>query len=157
MIDRADATETPRHLVVTQWTEGAPTGGGHRPGSPYVEAVWLGGIGPSATWAWQRLARLAEARPGARIESPELALSLGLGERLGPNASLSRTLRRLEGFEVLQRNDDLLAVRVRLPDVSDRRLWRLSPSARAAHERFSLRSHQNLEVPASEISLGVGI
>jgi hypothetical protein len=142
VIDQNDTVETPRELVVSPWMDSAATENGHRPGSPYVEAVWLGVIGPSATWAWQRLARLAEVRPGARIDSLDLAVSLGLGERLSRNASLSRTLRRLEGFEVVRRDDDVLAVRVRLPDVPDRRLWRLSPSARAAHERFSLRAHQ---------------
>lgn len=154
-MDDTVTAETPRELVLTQWRLTAI--GGHRPGSPYVEAVWLGLLGPSATWAWQRLARQAEARPGTRIDTVDLAISLGLGERLGKNASLSRTLHRLESFEVIQRDSDRLAVRVRLPDVPVRRLSRLSPTARLAHQRFSLEGRSGGRDSVVELSVGVGV
>lgn len=91
------------------------------PGSPYVEAVWLGVLGPSATWAWQRLARIATTRPGVTIDSVDLATSLGLGDSLGSNAAISRTLARLVAFDATHRGPDIIAVRVALPDLPARR------------------------------------
>ena len=127
---------TPLRLTVVAWRDQVIEAHGHRPGSPYVEQVWLGVLGPSATWAWQRLARLASARPGVTIESADLATSLGLGDSLGSNAAISRTLGRLVAFDAAQRGADIIAVRVALPDLPARRTARLSPSARLAHERL---------------------
>ena len=131
---------TPSLLTVVAWSDTVIETRGHRPGSPYVEAVWLGVLGPSATWAWQRLARIAAGHPGAAIDSADLAISVGLGERLGPNAAISRTLGRLVAFNVVQRKDDVIAVRVALPDLPARCVARLSASARLAHELLG-RSH----------------
>ncbi len=101
-----------------------------------MEGVWLGVLGPSATWAWQRLARIATTRPGATIDSVDLATSLGLGDSLGPNAAISRTLGRLAAFDAARRGTDIIAVRIALPDLPARRTARLSPSARLAHEQL---------------------
>ncbi len=127
---------TPPLLTVVTWPDSVIEARGHRPGSPYVEAVWLGVLGPSATWAWQRLARIAASRPGAAIDSADLAISVGLGERLGPNAAISRTLGRLVVFGAAQRSADVIAVRVALPDLPARCVARLSASARLAHEHL---------------------
>ncbi len=131
---------TPPRLTVVAWPDTVIEAHGHRPGSPYVEGVWLGVLGPSATWAWQRLARIATTRPGVTIDSTDLATSLGLGDSLGTNSAISRTLGRLVAFETAQRGADIIAVRVALPDLPARRTARLSPSARLAHERLG-RSH----------------
>jgi hypothetical protein len=50
---------------------------------------------------------------------------------------VSRTLARLVAFDVARRHGDTLAVRLALPDLPERRLSRLSHSARLAHERFA--------------------
>jgi hypothetical protein len=110
---------------------------GHRPGSPYVEFVWLGILGPTTTFAWQRLARLAAVMPSTKIDITDLSVSLGLGESLTRNAVVSRTLARLVAFDAARRQDDTLAIRLALPDLPERRLTRLSHSARLAHERFA--------------------
>lgn len=128
---------TPPRLTVVAWPDPVIEAHGHRPGAPYVEAVWLGVLGPSATWAWQRLARIASTRPGATIDSTDLATSLGLGDNLGANSAISRTLGRLVAFDAAQRGPDIIAVRVALPDLPARRTVRLSPSARLAHQRLS--------------------
>lgn len=127
---------TPPRLTVIAWSDAVIEARGHRPGSAYVEGVWLGLLGPSATWAWQRLARLAPTRPGVTIDTAEFATSLALGESLGSNAVMSRTLGRLVAFDAAQRRPQVIAVRVALPDVPARRAVRLSPSARVAHERL---------------------
>ncbi len=127
---------TPPQLTVVAWPDPVIAAHGHRPGSAYIEAVWLGVLGPSATWAWQRLARIASTRPGVSIDSVDLATSLGLSDSLGSNAAISRTLGRLVAFDVAQRGAEVIAVRVALGDLPARRAARLSPSARLAHERL---------------------
>jgi hypothetical protein len=52
---------------------------GHRPGSPYIEHVWLSALGPASTWMWTRMARVAAARPTTLIDMADLAAGLGLG------------------------------------------------------------------------------
>lgn len=157
MTDRSDARDTPPELVVVPWGDHTAGAVGHRPGSPYIEGVWLGAIGPSATWAWQRLARLAETRPGSKIDTLDLAVSLGLGQSLGHNASISRTLRRLDAFDIIRQQGGVVAVKVRLPDVPERRLGQLSPTARIAHERFSLRNQLSGRPQAVGVSSGLAI
>jgi hypothetical protein len=130
---------TPARLTVTAWPDPIVDARGHRPGAPYVESVWLGTLGPSATWAWQRLARIAGARPGTTIDSADLAATLGLGDGLARNAVISRTLTRLVNFGVATRHDDTLAVRTALPDLPLRHLARASTSARAAHHAITGR------------------
>ncbi len=128
---------TPSHLTVIAWPDPVIESHGHRPGTAYIEAVWLGVLGPSATWAWQRLARVATTRPGVTIDSTDLAVSLGLAESLGSHAAISRTLGRLVAFDAAQRGADTIAVRIALPDLPARRVNRLSASARLAHERLT--------------------
>ena len=101
MPDRSQTPmETPPTLTLVQLPDPVVERLGHRPGSPYVELVWLGVLGPSTTFAWQRLARQAVAVPCGNLDVADLSLSLGLGEGLGRNAMMSRTLARLVAFDV---------------------------------------------------------
>jgi hypothetical protein len=75
--------------------------------------------------------------PSSKIDITDLSVSLGLGESLARNAVVSRTLARLVAFDAARRQGDILAVRLALPDLPERRLTRLSYSARLAHERFA--------------------
>jgi len=79
----------------------------------------------------------AAAMPSSKIDITDLSVSLGLGESLARNAVVSRTLARLVAFDAARRQGDTLAVRLALPDLPERRLTRLSYSARLAHERFA--------------------
>ena len=63
-------------------------------------------------------------------------MSLGLGESLGPNAPMARTLARMVQFGCAHRARETFAVRLALPDVPARQLPRLSWSARQAHEQL---------------------
>lgn len=128
---------TPASLTVIAWPDPVVEADGHRPGSPYVEAVWLGVLGPSTTWAWARLARIASTHPGAIIDTTDLAISLGLGASLGTNAAISRTLGRLVAFDAARRGPEVIAVRLALPDLAAHRLDRLSPSGRLAHQHLA--------------------
>ena len=138
MPDRTQTlSETPPTLKLVPLPDPVVERLGHRPGSPYVEFVWLGILGPSTTFAWQRLARQVTAISSSSLDVVDFSVSLGLGEGLGRNAMMSRTLARLVAFDAARRHGDTLAVRLALPDLPARRLSRLSHSARLAHERFA--------------------
>ena len=130
---------------------------GHRPGSAYVEAVYLGHLGPTATWLWQRLARTATARSAATVDTADLAVSLGLGHGLGANSPLARTVGRLEHFEAIQRTGDVLAVRTALPDLAARQLARLSASARLAHQHLATTTGSSPQPVGPRIDQAVGL
>jgi hypothetical protein len=130
------AVETPVLLEIVPWSDPVVETLGHRPGTAYIEAVWLGILGPTTTFAWMRLARLAAVRPSASLDMVDLAVSLGVGEGLGRNAAITRSLARMVAFDAAHRAGDTLAVRLALPDLPERRVSRLSYSARVAHEQF---------------------
>lgn len=134
------AQPTPPWLIITPWADQVVEAGGHRPASPYIEAVWLGTLGPSTIRAWQRLARIATTKPGLSIDTADLAVSLGLGDSLSRNAKISRTLSRLMAFDAAHLTAESLAVRVALPDITERQAARLSPSARFAHNHLARRA-----------------
>jgi hypothetical protein len=122
------ANETPPVLTLVPLHDPVVERLGHRPGSPYVELVWLGILGPSTSWAWQRLARQAAAISSSSLDVADLSLSLGLGESLGRNAMVSRTLARLVAFDAARRQGDVLAVRLALPDLPQRRFSHRAPA-----------------------------
>jgi hypothetical protein len=156
--NRQTARQSPRTLTIVPFPDPVVERLGHRPGSPYVEFVWLGVLGPSTTFAWQRLARQAAAMSSSSVDVVDLALSLGLGEDLGRNAMVSRTLARLVAFDTARRHEDTLAVRLALPDLPARRLSRLSTSARFAHERFAHGAARSvvMDVPvAPHVKMGL--
>ena len=109
-------------MTVTAWEDPIVEALGHRPGSAYIEDVWLGVLGPTTTWAWLRLARIASTDPGASVDMTAIARSLGLGASMGASAPISRTLGRLVAFDAAHRSVDTLVVRRALPDVPHRLL-----------------------------------
>lgn len=120
--------------------------------------MWPGSLAPSATWAWQRLARIAAAKPGLTIDTAGLAVSLGLGDSLARNAKISRTLSRLVAFDAAHLAGETIAVRVALPNVTERQVARLSPSARLAHDHLTRRAAPRMPAtpgPAVERELSV--
>jgi hypothetical protein len=116
-VNREVNLPTPPQMTVEPWADARAGGFGHRPGSAYIGRVWLGALGPSATWAWLHLATVATQGPGSTLDMADLARSLGLGTALGPNGPLSRTLGRLAAFDTLQRAGEVLVVRRALPDM----------------------------------------
>lgn len=165
--DAADATQpadgpvlqprrgSPDTLTVVPWKHQAQDKAGHPPGDPYIEAVWLGILGPSATLCWARLARLAAVQPVTTIDTVDLAVSLGLSDDITRNRGITRTLHRLTAFQAARRIGDTLAVRTCLPDVPDRALHRLSYSARLTHERLAQPTPSSIPTPASSATAGV--
>ncbi|MGI9611363.1 MAG: hypothetical protein ACR2QO_00525 [Acidimicrobiales bacterium] len=111
---------------------------GHDPRSAYVEQYWLSVLGPSAILLVRRLANGIEAQPeGFELNPVEWAQELGLGAKGGRNGPFWRSIDRICRFGAAQRNDDLLAVRRRLPPLTRRQIERLPDHLRRAHDRWS--------------------
>jgi hypothetical protein len=145
---KQESIETPPALTVMAWRDALVESRGHRSGSAYIETVWAGVLGPTATLLWSRLARLAAVRPAARIDRVDLARSLGLGDRLGPHGPLSRSLSRMVAFGAAIRSSaEVLMIRLALPDVPAHQLGRLSVSGRIAHQRRSRQAAPKPVVP----------
>jgi hypothetical protein len=150
-------TGSPTTLKIVAWPDPVVESRGHRPGSPYVEAVWLGILGPSTTLCWSRLSRLATARPDTAIDITDLAVSLGLGAGLGRNAPITRTLGRMVMFGAALHSGDTLAVRRALPDVPERMTRGLSYTARLAHQRWAHFEQEAATPPEITPSVGVSL
>lgn len=150
-------TGTPTSLTVIAWPDPMTEARGHKPGSAYIETVWLGVLGPSTTLCWSRLSRIATARSGTVIDTTDLAVSLGLSANLGRNAPITRTLGRMIMFGAAARSGDTLAIRRALPDVPPRMAGRLSYTARLAHERWACQGLDTSTAPEIRPSLQVSL
>lgn len=105
--------------------------------SPYVEAVWLAVLGPSATWALRRLGTMATVRPeGVRVELAQFAASLGLGSSTGRNSTVVRTLRRLVAFGMAEWRGDAFLVRRAVGPLPERQLRRVDSVVVERHRRL---------------------
>ena len=135
--DMTEATRTQAGplgaIEVRPWPDELIERSGYGPESAYVELCWLPLLGPSATFAYRRLGRLAIDRPGIVLDPGEFFASLGLGRACASHSAGTRALDRLEAFGVARRSGDCLAVRRALPVLSSRQLAKVPASARAAH------------------------
>lgn len=103
--------------------------------SPYVEAVWLAVLGPSATWALRRLGTMATVCPdGVRVELAQFAASIGLGSSTGRN--VVRTLRRLVAFGMAEWRGDAFLVRRAVGPLPERQLRRVDSVVVERHRRL---------------------
>lgn len=130
----AERLEFPDRFVVEAWQ--GPAGGiGFPVKSLYTEAVLLPILGPSATLCLRRLGAWASARPnGFQVDAAQLARDLGLGDGLGRNAAMPRTLTRLCQFDMARWADGRMAVRTVVPPLAERHLQRLSPELVKVHQ-----------------------
>jgi len=113
-------------LIVYPWTDPVVDAVGHDPRSPYVEHFWLGILGPSTTWLLRRLAAAFDVNPdGFELDLPETAGALGLSATSGRHSPFARTLQRCVQFGLAQPHSRGLAVRRKLPPLSQRQLGRL--------------------------------
>jgi hypothetical protein len=99
----------------------------------YVEQVWAGVIGPSATLMLRRVPVLWNQQgPPATVALDELGQSLGLGPQLA-----QRSIERLVRFGLARwpPSGDL-AVPTSVAPLSDRQLLRVTPLTRQAHHQL---------------------
>ena len=111
---------------------------GHDPRSSYVEAFWLGILGPSTTWLLRHLVTTLEAHPeGFELSLPETARRLGLGDKQGRHSPFTRSLGRCIQFDLAELEDvATLAVRRRIPPLSRRQVIHLSPLLQQEHQEW---------------------
>ena len=131
----------PETLWVETLVDPATDAVGHDPRSDYVEQFWLPALGPSTTWMLRYLVARLEAEPsGTEARLAEMASRLGLGQRLGRNSPMMRSIQRAEQFGMAATTaPGRLAVRRRLPDLSRRQVEQLPPALQARHAELSAR------------------
>jgi hypothetical protein len=124
-------------LIVYPWTAPVVDSVGHDPRSPYGEHFWLGILGPSTTWLLRRLAAAFDVNPdGFELDLPETAGALGLSATSGRHSPFARTLQRCVQFGLAQPHSRGLAVRRKLPPLSQRQLGRLPTGVQEAHAQW---------------------
>ena len=91
-------------------------------------------LGPSACWCLRRLSAWVSAGTGGvEVDARRLARDLGLGDGLGRNAAITRTLKRLCHFDMTAWAGDELVVRTAVAPVPEHQLTRLSPELAQVH------------------------
>ena len=130
----SELTPLSETLVVQPWIDEVVERHGFPPDSPYVEHCWLPLIGPSATWAYRRLAFLVMAGGPIELDTVEFSLALGLGSGLGRQAPVCRTVGRLVMFGLAEWRDDELFVRRAVAPLTMHRLSRLPGPAQGVHD-----------------------
>lgn len=133
-----DPTFAGDSLIVRPWPDRVLDALGHDPRSPYVEQFWLGILGPTTTWLLRRLAAGLDASPdGFRLDFDDTARELGLSYRTGRSSPFVRALTRCCQFDLAQLVDDeVLAVRRRLPPLNRRQVLHLPHTLQAEHHRW---------------------
>jgi hypothetical protein len=133
-----------RTVTVRPWGDSLLDRFGHEPRSPYVERFWLPVVGPSGTVLMRRLAERFDDEPdGYPLDLDEVAGSLGMAGRDGPGAAFRRTIERVASFGFVRFTETpagpcpaIMAVRRRLPTLTQRQLVRLPRSLRDDHESW---------------------
>ncbi len=121
-------------LVVVPWHDDVIDRVGYDPRSTYVEFFWLNVLGPTTTWLVRRMITgLAEYPGGYELDLEETAGSLGLTFTPGAANPFARSVNRLLMFGAAQPVSGGLAVRRKLPPVSNRQLQRMPEHLRRAH------------------------
>jgi hypothetical protein len=122
-------------LIVRPWADPVVEAIGHDPTSDYVELFWLGTLGPTATWLLRRLdAGLRTFPEGYELDLAETAMALGLSFTPGSSGPFTRSLSRLVMFGLAQPLTRGLAVRRKIPPLSQRQLARLPHHLRLLHD-----------------------
>jgi hypothetical protein len=146
---RCELSLTSDTLHILPWPDEVIDALGFDPRSPYVETYWLGILGPSTTWLLRRLVAGLEEQPeGYDVSLAETARQLGLANRGGRNSPFVRAVTRTVQFDLAQpESGDTLAVRRRVPPLTQRQVQRLSPALQESHQRWQ---ESQLQTPNGE-------
>ncbi len=139
-----DAVTPPEQFLVRRWADPLVEAHGFPVNSLYTETVLLPILGPSATLCLRRLGAWASISPdGMPVNATQLAGDLGLGDGLGRNSPIARTLNRLCQFDLACWQHNQLAVRTAVAPLPDRHLRRLSPPVLALHQTLLKQAGTN--------------
>lgn len=122
-------------MAVEPWTDPVVDELGHDPRSHYVERFWLAILGPSTMWLLRRLAdELDRAPDGFTLDLYEAAGSIGVGLRGGRSSPFFRSVDRSCRFGAARLVGlDTLAVRRKLPPLTQRQVSRLPAALQTEH------------------------
>ena len=125
-------------LLVRPWPDPVLDLLGYDPRSAYVDRFWVAFLGPATTFVLRRLAGVLDEQPdGARVDSYDLARSIGMRGRRGASAYLERALDRAGRFELVRREPDLsVAVRTRLAPLTRAQVARLPRVLQTEHREW---------------------
>ncbi len=127
----------PEEVMLIPWFDRRTDAFGHDPRSTYVEHFWLATLGPSTTWFLRGCADLLDDTGCTRVNLRETARILGIGHEGGSRSAMARTVARACRFRAARSvGSSTLAVRVRLPQLSQRQLQRLPKSMQRRHDEF---------------------
>ena len=137
-------------LHVRPWPDDVIDTIGFDPRSKYVEWYWLSVLGPSTTWLLRRLVAGLEQHPdGYPISLAETAQSLGLSDRGARKSAFVRAVTRTIKFELATpQGADVLAVRRKVPPLSQRQVEQLPAALQATHRRWQ---DEQLQVPSGDL------
>jgi len=140
----------PNALHIRPWPDDVIDSMGFDPRSGYVEKFWLSVLGPSTTWLLRRLVAGLELQPdGYPISLSETARSLGLSDRGGRSSPFVRAISRTIKFELATpEGPEVLAVRRKVPPLSQRQVDRLPGALQVAHRRWQ---EEQLQVPSGDL------
>jgi hypothetical protein len=133
-----DSLLTASSIAVEPWTDPVVDQLGHDPRSPYVERFWLATLGPSTVWLLRRLADGLDREPeGFSLDLQETARSIGVGMRGGRSSPFFRSVDRSCRFGAARFvAQDTLAVRRKLPPLTQRQVARLPMALQREHARW---------------------
>ena len=112
---------------------------GHDARAPYTERFWLPTLGPTALLLLRHIAYGFDRAPGGFVlDLAETSRCLGLGDRVGRNSPISRSLERIVQFDLATHDEGeaALAVRRHVPPINRRHVRRLPPSLQQEHDTW---------------------
>ena len=131
-------------LTIIPWPDHFTDVFGHDPRSAYVERFWLGTLGPSTTWFLRHCAALLEHDDKVTVDLRDTAIALGIGFEGGARSAMLKTLARACRFRAARQvGETTLAVRLRLPVLSNGQLKRLPEDLRLRHEEYMADAARN--------------
>lgn len=150
-----------RSIIVTPWVDQIIDRRGFDPRHLYVETYWLGVIGPTATWIMRRFAESFDHSPGGFTMAVDaLAGSIGVSAAKGVSSPFDRALGRCLRFGLArpgpiashaERDDLVLEVRRRLPQLPTRSLRRLPDHLAHTHQDW-VAQHQRTRSRSGVVS-----
>lgn len=126
-INRRKNYEFAKQMRFTAWRDINIESLGYDPRSTYVEKFWLPFLGPSTVLLERRIIEALEMNPfGFEMGLEELSQMLGLGNNIGKNSSIQKTLNRLVIFELARiMPSHAFSVRLKMPPLPQRYINRL--------------------------------
>ena len=128
-----------RYVIVNAWPDPTLEHCGHDAASNYVETFWLPILGPTSTWLYRRLVAGLDHHGGEPhdLDLVEMANWIGLGSSLSKNSATTRSVERLERFDIIRHIDHQLWVRPQLPQLSPRLIRRLPERLISWHDAWT--------------------